>query len=121
MLKNYLFPTIENKIHVIKETPDCNDLRRTNDHIKCLETEKSMELVICGNSISIVSPNHLEIIEASKMSYVAGECFVASLLKDGEKQEKGILLMLDYVYFNDDRLHWDLNTPMEFVISNHIL
>jgi hypothetical protein len=46
VLKNYLLPTVENKIHVIKGTSDCNDLRRTNDHITCLEIEESMELVL---------------------------------------------------------------------------
>jgi hypothetical protein len=55
------------------------------------------------------------------MSYVVGECSVASLLKDGEKQEKGMLLRLDSGYFNDDRSHWDLNTPMDFGRSNHRL
>jgi hypothetical protein len=121
VLKNYLVPTVENKSHVIKGNSDFNDLRRTYDHITFLETEESMELVLCCNYITLGSTNHLETTKGSKMSYVARECYVASLLKDGEKQEKGILFRLDFGHFNDDRSHWDLNTPMEFGRSNHRL
>jgi hypothetical protein len=47
-----------------------------------------MELVLCCNSISLVSTNHLETIEGSKMSYVVGECSVASLLKMERNKRK---------------------------------
>jgi len=81
VLKNCLLPIVENKSHVIKGTSDCNDMRRTYDHITCLETEEPMELVLCCYSITLGSANHLETIEGSKMSYVVGECSVAILLK----------------------------------------
>lgn len=112
VLESDLLATAENKIHVIEGISDCNNLSRT-DHITCMETEESMELALCSNSIALGSRNHLETTGCSKMSSVAGECSAAGLQEDGEKQEKGMLLRLDSGYFNDDRSHWDLNTPMD--------
>ena len=112
MLQSDLLLTAENEIHVIKGISDCNNLSRI-DNITCMETEESMELALCCNSIAPGSRTHLETTGCSKMSSVAGECSAAGLQEDGEKQEKGILLRLDSGYFNDDRSHWDLNTPMD--------
>lgn len=113
VLESDLLSTAENKSHVIKGISDCNNLSRTDDHITCMETEESMGLALCYNPIALGSGNHLETAGCSKMSSVAGECSAAGELKYGEKQEKGMLLRLDSGYFNDDRSHWDLNTPMD--------
>lgn len=113
VLESDLLLTAQKKSLVIKGISDCNNLSKTNDHITCMETEESMKLALCCNSIFLGSGNHLETTGCSKMSTVAGECSSAGLLKDGEKQEKGMLLRLDSGYFNDDRSHWDLNTPMD--------
>lgn len=112
VLQSDLLLTAENEIHVIEGISDCNNLSRT-DNITCMETEESMELGLCCNSVALGSRTHLETTGCSKMSSVAGECSAAGLQEDGEKQEKGILLRLDSGYFNDDRSHWDLNTPMD--------
>ena len=85
MLHSDLLFTAENEIHVIKGISDCNNLSRT-DNITCTETEESMELALCCNSIAPVSRTHLETTGCSKMSSVAGECSAAGLQEDGEKQ-----------------------------------
>ncbi|KAH9312995.1 hypothetical protein KI387_028030, partial [Taxus chinensis] len=115
VMESNLLPVSQNQSHIINEIPACNSLNESMDTTSCNEMKEETELALGRNS-TLVCGNHSEIVFGIKVTSEAGECSQrksVSIGKDGQKQEKGMLLRLNSGYFNDDRSHWDLNTPMD--------
>eukprot|EP01018_Ginkgo_biloba_P025374 Gb_37342 [translate_table: standard] len=109
-------PVSGNKSNVSEPSPGCNTPTEFKDHVTCNEMKESTELALKCNSNTGRDVNQSEMTDCRKLASQLGESSVqtsASLLKDRERKEKGLLLRLDSGYFNDDRSHWDLNTPMD--------
>ncbi|XP_057812690.2 uncharacterized protein LOC131026762 isoform X2 [Cryptomeria japonica] len=112
VLESNLLSVSPNKSYISNEIPACNSSNESVDNVACRE---ETELAL-GRKSTLESSNRSEVVLGIKVTSEAGECSQhksLSPLKDGQKQEKGMLLKLNSGYFDDDRSHWDLNTPMD--------